>query len=122
MLGMASEFIQRQKEDFFRDITSFASLLWYLAIVSVFFISKNYDVFIKLVTGLLFIYFIVIIIRTFYFKHRPIKYGYNSYIEKLDASSFPSLHSSRAAFMSKIFHLRKKKRKIRNLFLWKILF
>ena len=97
---MASEFTQRQKSDFFRDITSFASLWWYLLIALVFFVNKNYDIFIKLVIGLLIIYFIAILIRTFYFKPRPKKYSYNSYIEKLDASSFPSLHSSRAVFMS----------------------
>lgn len=102
MHHMGSEFIKRQKDDFFRDITSFASLWWYLIITLIFLITKNYDTFARLLIGLLIIYFIVVIIRTFYFKHRPKKYSYDSYIEKLDASSFPSLHSSRAVFMSMV--------------------
>lgn len=97
---MNSEFAERQKNDFFRDITSFASLWWYLTISLVFLITKNYDIFLRLASGLLLIYFIVVVIRTFYFKNRPKKYSYNSYMEKLDASSFPSLHSARAVFMS----------------------
>ena len=97
---MASEFAKRQKSDFFRDITSFASLWWYFIITLIFLAAGNYDVSSRLLIGLLLTYFIVIITRTFYFKHRPEKYSYNSYIQKLDASSFPSLHSSRAVFMS----------------------
>ena len=97
---MASEFAKRQKSDFFRDITSFASLWWYFIITLVFLAAGNYDVSSRLLIGLLLIYFISIIIRTLYFKQRPEKYNYNSYIQKLDASSFPSLHSSRAVFMS----------------------
>lgn len=99
---MPSEFIERQKNDLFRDITSFASLWWYFAIALIFLMTKNYDISVKLGIGLLLIYFVVIVIKTFYFKNRPKKYIYNSYIEKLDASSFPSLHSSRAVFMSMV--------------------
>ncbi|MBI2542134.1 phosphatase PAP2 family protein [Candidatus Woesearchaeota archaeon] len=97
---MASEFAERQKNDFFRDMTSFASLWWYLIITFVLLITKSYDTFARLLIGLLLMYLIVVPIRTFHFKHRPKRYSYNSYIEKLDASSFPSLHSSRAVFMS----------------------
>jgi undecaprenyl-diphosphatase len=35
-------------------------------------------------------------IRTVYFKHRPKKQKYSSYLEKLDSSSFPSLHTMRS--------------------------
>ncbi|MBI3026951.1 phosphatase PAP2 family protein [Candidatus Woesearchaeota archaeon] len=97
---MASEFAERQKEDFFRDITAFGSLWWYLTIAILFLIYENYGVFINLLTGLVFIYAIAIAIRAFYFKNRPKKYSYNSFIEKIDAASFPSLHSARASFLS----------------------
>lgn len=97
---MASEFVKRQKSDFFRDFTAFGSLWFYLIAILIFLIIKNYNIFIKLLIGLLLIYAVVIFIRTFYFKNRPKKYHYTSFIEKLDASSFPSLHSARAAFLS----------------------
>ena len=99
---MASEFMERQKGDFFRDMTSFGSLWWYFIFMLVFLISEKYAVFKESAMGLVIIYVIVVLIRTFYFKDRPKKYSYGNYIERLDASSFPSLHSSRATFLAMI--------------------
>ena len=98
-LKMPSEFIQRQKDDFFRDITSFGSLWFYLIVMLFFLFLKDYAILKKLTFGVIFIYAIVISIRSLYFKNRPEKIKYNNVIEKLDASSFPSLHSARAAFL-----------------------
>ena len=100
---MPSQFIQRQKDDFFRDITSLGSL-WFYAIFMIFFlILKNYSSFKVLLSGFIIMYLAVIIIRSIYFKNRPIKYNYNNAIEKLDASSFPSLHAARTAFLAGFF-------------------
>jgi membrane-associated phospholipid phosphatase len=52
-----------------------------------------------MLAGFVLIYTATIVIKTVYFKNRPVKFSYNSYIEKLDASSFPSLHASRTAFL-----------------------
>jgi len=57
----------------------------------------------KLAIGLVLMQSAVIIIRTFYFKERPNKYPYKSYIERIDASSFPSLHSARITFLAIAF-------------------
>ena len=97
---MPSEFIKRQKDDLFRDITSLGSLFAYLLIAIFFLIQKNYDLFSELAIGLVIIYIITITIRSFYFKDRPRKYPHPSFIEKLDASSFPSLHTARISFLS----------------------
>ena len=100
---MPSEFIQRQKDDFFRDITSFGSL-WFYAIFMIFFlILSDYSSLKVLLSGFILMYFAVIMIRSAYFKNRPIRYNYNTAIEKLDASSFPSLHASRTAFLAVFF-------------------
>ena len=97
---MPSEFNKRERHDFFRDFTSLGSLWFYLIAVLYFFIVQNYALLKKLVIGLLSIYLIVITVRTFYFKERPSKYSYKSYIERLDASSFPSLHAARIVFLN----------------------
>ena len=97
---MPSEFIKRQKDDLFRDITSLGSLFAYLLIAIFFLIQKNYDLFSELAIGLIIMYIITITIRSFYFKDRPRKYPHSSFIEKLDASSFPSLHTARICFLS----------------------
>ncbi len=99
---MASEFIKRQKDDFFRDLTVFGSLWFYIFIAMIFLIQKDYGMLKKLIAGFVFIYLVVIAIRSFYFKNRPKKYSYDSYLEKLDAASFPSLHSARAVYLSMI--------------------
>ena len=94
--------MKRQKDDFFRDLTTFGSLWFYIFIALVFLIQKNYGVLKKLITGFVLIYLIVVAIRSFYFKNRPKKYSYSSYLERLDAASFPSLHSARAVYLSMI--------------------
>ena len=100
---MPSEFIQRQKDDFFRDLTSFGSLWFYIILMLFFLIQENYQVFKKLIVGFVLIYGITIIIRSIWFKNRPKKYSYNNYIEKLDAASFPSLHATRISFLGLFF-------------------
>lgn len=100
---MDSEFLERQKKDLVRDISALGSLFSYLLLMMLFLIPKRYDVFIRLLAGAILIYTVTILIRSFYFKERPNKYPYKSYIEKLDASSFPSLHSARIAFLSMVF-------------------
>src|SRR3989344_4049904 len=100
---MPSEFIQRQKNDFFRDMTSLGSLWFYAIFMAFFLILSDYASLKVLLSGFILMYFAVIIIRSIYFKNRPIKYNYNTTIEKLDASSFPSLHAARTAFLSGFF-------------------
>ena len=96
---MASEFAERQKRDFFRDISALGSLIFYILVVLLFLILEIYNIFFKLLVGLVVIHIVVILFKTFFFKERPKKFTYDSYISKLDAASFPSLHAARTAFM-----------------------
>ena len=57
----------------------------------------------RLVIGIILIYLIVIFVKLIYFKNRPEKIPYSSMIERLDASSFPSLHAARTGFLGIIF-------------------
>lgn len=97
---MISDLISRQKNDWVRDITALGSLFFYIFLMVLFLLLKNYSLFSKLLFGLLIIYMIAILFRTFLFRERPEKIKHDSYIEKLDAASFPSLHASRTAFMA----------------------
>ena len=96
---MSSEFIQRQKHDSLRDISALGSLVFYILLLAISLIFKKYDLFYKMVLGLILIYAATIIFRTIFFKERPKRFSYNNYIEKLDAASFPSLHAARTAFL-----------------------
>jgi len=96
---MQYEFLKRQKDDFWRDLTSLGSMWFYSILMILFLILRNYVVFNKLLIGFVLIYLITIIIRATHFKNRPRKYSYANFIEKLDASAFPSLHATRSGFL-----------------------
>ena len=101
-MSSKSEFIERQKNQYFHEITSLGGNLIYAITAVSFLILAMYNTFNKLLLGIILIYAIVVLIKMVYFKNRPQSYNYNSFIEKIDASSFPSVHASRSAFLAAI--------------------
>jgi len=77
------------------DISSFGALPFYLFLMSLFLIFNEIILFTWLFIGLILSFAFVIVIRIFYFKERPEKKEYKNLFEKIDASTFPSLHSWR---------------------------
>lgn len=88
---------------FFRDLTSLGSLVFYVLLLVATLVWQEYRLFLVLTFGLLFTLLAIVIIRLFYFKDRPKKQQYNNIIDKIDASSFPSLHSARVTFLCLLF-------------------
>lgn len=84
---------------FFEEITFLGGSLFYLLFSLIFLFNKQYEIFFLFVLGLFFIIFWFLIIRAFYFKPRPEKMNYDNFLEKIDASSFPSRHSARVTFL-----------------------
>ncbi|MBI2102567.1 phosphatase PAP2 family protein [Candidatus Woesearchaeota archaeon] len=84
---------------FFRDITSLGSFAFHFFLIL--FIAALGQL--TLVWQLLFSFFFTLIattiIRMFYFKDRPHKQTHANFIEKIDAASFPSLHTARTVAM-----------------------
>ena len=76
-----------------RDITSLANPLVLLFVAFIF--LGNSSNFYTLLLALLVNEFIGSIIKIIYPKKRPNKQTYNTLLEKIDAGSFPSLHTSR---------------------------
>ena len=97
---MSSDFWERQKEQHLYEITSFGGAFIYLLAALIFLILKNYPAFERLLLGIALIYAAVLLIKMFYFKDRPKKYSRHNFIEMIDASSFPSVHSARSAFLA----------------------
>ncbi|HLC61803.1 MAG TPA: phosphatase PAP2 family protein [Candidatus Nanoarchaeia archaeon] len=100
---MQSEFAERQKRDFFRDISALGSLIFYVLLMMLFFALNDYASLGTLFVGVILMYLFTIIIRLVYFKNRPDKFAYRNVIEKIDAASFPSLHAARTGFLSVFF-------------------
>ena len=84
----------------FKEITFLGGILFYLffSLVCLKFLGLN--LFLKLILSLILIYFLTFLIRIFYFKQRPRRIFYESFLEKINASSFPSVHAARITFIS----------------------
>ena|SRR3989344_9338096 len=84
---------------FFRDITSLGSFAFHFFLI-LFIVALGQ---LTLVWQLLFSFFFTLIattiVRMFYFKDRPHKQTHTNFIEKIDAASFPSLHTARTVAM-----------------------
>ncbi|MFQ5620960.1 MAG: phosphatase PAP2 family protein [Candidatus Nanoarchaeia archaeon] len=87
------------QNDLFRDITALGGLPVY-ALVTCLMLFENWDFGLMLVYAVVICYLLTIIIRTCYYKERPKPRNHTNFIEKLDASSFPSLHSMRATVLA----------------------
>ncbi len=94
---------KRIADGFFRDITSLGGIYVYLIIALVIFIVDNYPLFMKLLFGAFASYLIAGIIRIVYFKDRPNKESHSNFIERIDASSFPSIHAFRVSYLLIVF-------------------
>lgn len=84
----------------FGEVTAFGGFFFY-GLVLLFTLSLSlFNLFVLLLFGFVVSALITILVRTFYFKERPNKVEYSNYIEKIDSSSFPSLHTGRVFYMA----------------------
>jgi len=86
-----------------RDITSIGGTPFYLLILLFTLVFGQVMLFWQLLAGKVFVTLVVILVRLVYFRDRPHKQEHNNILEKLDASSFPSLHTARIFFMAFVF-------------------
>lgn len=84
-----------------RDFTSMGSLL-FLIMLS-FLLARNFSELIFLVFGLILLELVSAFLKLLLFKHRPEKESYTNVIEKISASSFPSVHAARSTFIYSYF-------------------
>lgn len=90
-------------ETFFRDITTFGGFAFYCLIMLLTLIFQEFTLLFKLLFGIIFTTLVIVLIRTFYFKNRPNQQEYDNFIDKIDASSFPSWHTAKIVFLVLVF-------------------
>jgi membrane-associated phospholipid phosphatase len=88
---MASRLIK----EFIEECSAFGSFPFFLFLIGLFFLIGQVKLGIWLIIGLILSFAIIIVIKLFYFKERPLKKEHKNLFEKIEASSFPSLHSWR---------------------------
>ncbi|MEK6845544.1 MAG: phosphatase PAP2 family protein [Nanoarchaeota archaeon] len=96
-------FYRKHLDSIFRDFTTFGGAPFFGLMMLFALLFWQIELFGKLLFGFVFTIVITIIIRRFYFKERPRHEEHHNTLEKLDASSFPSLHTARAVFLALIF-------------------
>lgn len=94
-MGKNTSFFKYKFNDWSRDFTSLASPLILLFVPFIFLFENNIKAFITLLIALAINEIIGSLIKIFFPKTRPNGQKYNTLLEKIDAGSFPSLHSSR---------------------------
>lgn len=92
-MGRQKSFLQSKLKDWTRDITSLANPI-ILVLVPFIFLGPS-KVFFSLLIALLINEILASLIKIIYPKKRPTGQTYSTFLEKIDAGSFPSIHASR---------------------------
>lgn len=95
--------VKHQMDIILRDITSLGGLSFFILLSILVLLLQKFELLTELLLGFLVTFAVVILVRTFYFKDRPNKREFSNYFEKMEASSFPSLHSARVVFTAAVF-------------------
>ena len=86
-------------DEFMRDVTAFGGFFFTGLVVLATFALGYYLLSFKLILGFVILIALVVLIRMVYFRERPNRVSHTNFLERIDASSFPSLHSARVVFM-----------------------
>lgn len=89
----------------FRDLSLLGGIIFY-TVFSLFFLSLGeINFFWILLLNFIISTILLGTIRFFYYKERPIKENYSTIVEKINASSFPSMHAWRVGMIFTSFYL-----------------
>ena len=94
--------VKKYLKDMFTAITALGSAYFYSALVIFLLLIGMRNIAIQIIIGLLLSYFFVILLRIFYFKERPEKEEYFNFFTKINASSFPSLHTLTSVYIATV--------------------
>jgi len=87
-------------EEVMRDTTAFGGYAMYAFVTALFLILGNWTVFAQLVVGIILCYAFTLPIRYFFFRRRPDKQSHSGFFTRIDAGSFPSIHSTRVVILA----------------------
>ena len=87
-------------DEVLRDATALGSLAIYGFIALFFLLTGSIDVFAQFAIGLILLYAIISPLRIIFFRKRPHAQKFKGLITKIDAGSFPSMHSARSVLLA----------------------
>lgn len=89
-----------------RDITALGTVPYHAIFLVFLLLFSRYELFYTVLLGEILIYVISVFLKLAFFKNRPQKMGHGNVLEKIEASSFPSVHTARIFFVSILLMLR----------------
>ena len=93
-------FGERMRSENVKDIAALGGNPVYFLVGGLFWFFGQPQVTYQLIVSLILCYMLTTLFRMAFFRQRPLKQQYKNFLERIDASSFPSLHSMRAAVIS----------------------
>ncbi len=101
---MSKKVIHTFRESVIRDITTFGGAPFYAALILFVFLLQGFTELVsQLIVGIILTMLVAITIRSFYYKPRPKELPHNTWLERVEASSFPSIHAARVWFLAITF-------------------
>ena len=87
-------------DEVMRDTTALGGLAVYGVVALLFLLLGNVPLFVTLAVGLVLCYAIISPMRIVFFRVRPDRQKFKGVFTKIDAGSFPSMHSTRATVLA----------------------
>ncbi|MBN2094503.1 MAG: phosphatase PAP2 family protein [Candidatus Aenigmarchaeota archaeon] len=87
------------------QVTSFGGMFFHLFLICFMFALGEIILSLQLFASFILTYAVTLVLRLAHFRDRPKKLAYSNIIEKVEASSFPSLHSMRVSAIFCLFYL-----------------
>ncbi len=101
---MSKKLINTFIESMIRDITTLGGLPFFIAVMLFLFLLEGFNnIVLFLLIGLIIMSVVAVGIRLIYYKPRPKELPKNTWIERIEASSIPSVHVARAWFLAFLF-------------------
>jgi len=94
------------KEEIIQDSKALGGLPIYLLTAFAFYLTDYKEAALILLIGLAVGWSLAAVIRLLFWRKRPDKEQYHGVLSKIDAGSFPSLHSMRAAMLATMLMMR----------------
>ena len=86
-------------QELWQDLKAFGGVPVFVVIVLAALVFNKTSLAAQVVLGFAVSFALTFAIRAFYFRRRPDREEYRSFFQRIDASSFPSLHAMRAAVL-----------------------
>ena len=94
--------IKKYLREGFEAITGLGTAFFYVVLIVFLVLISKSKLALHIALGLLVCYLFVFVLRIFYFKERPEKEDYYNLFTKINASSFPSLHTMSSIYVAAV--------------------